>query len=38
MNGENNSLEKSTPTKRLLEKSGNGNIKNPATKAIIIEI
>ena len=36
-NGENNSLVIKTPTKRLLEKSGNGNIKNPAIKPIIIE-
>ena len=35
--GENKSLDKSTPTNKLLEKSGNGNIKNPATKPIIIE-
>ena len=38
INGENNSLEKKIPTNKLLEKSGNGNIKNPATKPIIIEI
>ena len=37
INGENRSLDKNTPTNRLLEKSGNGNIKNPATKPIIIE-
>ena len=37
INGENSSLDKNTPTNRLLEKSGNGNIKNPATKPIIIE-
>ena len=36
-NGENNSFGKNTPTNKLLEKSGNGNIKNPATKPIIIE-
>ena len=36
-NGENNSLDKNTPTNKLFEKSGNGNIKNPATKPIIIE-
>ena len=35
--GENKSLDKNTPTNKLLEKSGNGNIKNPATKPIIIE-
>ena len=34
--GEKYSLGKNTPTSRLLEKSGNGNIKNPATKPIII--
>ena len=38
MNGENNSLDKNTPTNKLLEKSGNGNIKKPPTKPIIIEI
>jgi len=38
INGENNSLGKNTPTNKLLEKSGKGNIKNPATKPIIIEI
>ena len=31
------SLDKNTPTNKLLEKSGNGNIKNPATRPIIIE-
>ena len=35
--GENKSLGKNTPTNKLLEKSGNGNIKNPATIPIIIE-
>ena len=35
--GENKSLDKNTPTNKLLEKSGNGNIKNPATRPIIIE-
>ncbi len=35
--GENKSLGKKTPTNKLLEKSGNGNIKNPATIPIIIE-
>ena len=35
--GENKPLEKNTPTNKLLEKSGNGNIKNPATRPIIIE-
>ena len=35
--GENNSLGKNTPTNKLFEKSGNGKIKNPATKPIIIE-
>ena len=38
INGENESLEKNTPTNKLLEKSGNGNNKIPATKPIIIEI
>ncbi len=37
INGENRSLDKNTPTNKLLEKSGNGNIKNPATRPIIIE-
>ena len=36
-NDENNSFGKNTPTNKLLEKSGNGNIKNPATRPIIIE-
>ena len=35
--GKNKSLGKITPTNKLLEKSGNGNIKNPATRPIIIE-
>ena len=34
---ENNSFGTNTPTKRLLEKSGNGNIKNPPIKPIKIE-
>ena len=38
ISGENESLEKNTPTNKLLEKSGNGNNKIPATKPIIIEI
>ena len=37
INGENKSLGKNTPTNKLLEKSGNGNIKNPDTSPIIIE-
>ena len=36
MNGENNSLDINTPTSKLLEKSGNGNNKNPPIKPIII--
>ena len=36
--GENKSVGKITPTNKLLEKSGNGNIKNPVTRPIIIEI
>jgi hypothetical protein len=38
MNGENNSLDINTPTSKLLEKSGNGNNKNPPTKPITIAI
>jgi hypothetical protein len=36
MNGENSSLDINTPTSKLLEKSGNGNNKNPPIKPIII--
>ena len=35
--GENKSAGKITPTNKLFEKSGNGNIKNPAAKPIIID-
>ena len=35
--GEKYSLGKNTPTNKLLEKSGNGNIKKPESKPIIIE-
>ena len=35
--GENRSLDINTPTNKLLEKSGYGNIKNPPIKPIIIE-
>ena len=38
MNGKNNSLDINTPTSKLLEKSGKGNNKNPATKPITIAI
>ena len=38
MKDENSSLGINTPTNKLLEKSGNGNIKNQATRPITIEI
>ena len=36
--GENISLGAKIPTNKLFEKSGNGNIKNPAINPTIIEI
>ena len=38
INGENKSLDTNTPTSKLLEKSGNGNNKNPPIKPITIAI
>ena len=38
MNGAKFSFGIKIPTNKLLEKSGKGNIKNPATRPIIIEI
>ena len=36
--GEKNSLGKNTPTNKLLEKSGNGNNKNPPINPTTIEM
>ena len=38
INGENNSFDIKTPTKRLLEKSGAGNNKNPPNNPNIMEM